>query len=257
MEIVADCSPPEIEEYPANAPFFFDDDCIDGTTIRFNCKDCQMNNGAAKPWLQVFLYFLMGQAVAEKSQVRNAITESALEFAVIFDAGPRTKQPSRKPATLVVYPMAWRDAVEPSSHQAKTMCNIESLEHLAALALNYSGGLTDTAILYQTLILASLITNEEGDMPSNSTMLRQMIYEQTNFALPPFEEMGRGEAICKPQHTTNKSLAALVLSKKSSEQDTPPLASRKVPIHAIRHVARMPLHICIHASESLAQATPV
>ena len=175
-EIVADFSLPEVEEYPADAPLFFEDDCIDETLIRFNCKDCRMNNGAAKPWLQVFLYFLMGQAVAEKSQVRNAITESVLEFAVIFDAAPRTKTPSKKPATLVVYPMAWRDAVESSSHHSKTMCNIESLEHLAALALTYSGQMSDASMLYQSLMLAQGITNNEGDDTTNSTALRTMIY---------------------------------------------------------------------------------
>ena len=117
MSSAVDEPPPWEELFPADVPTDFEDDCIDGTTARYDFKNCRVNDGAPKMYLQGILYFLMAQTLNIKSPVRNAITESSLMFVVVYDCKPGAKQPLRKPATLMVIPSAWRKAVEKASHR--------------------------------------------------------------------------------------------------------------------------------------------
>ena len=124
MSSAADEIPPWEELFPANVPTDFEDDCIDGTTARYDFKNCHVNDGAPKMYLQGILYFLMAQTLNAKSPVRSAATAPSLMFLVIYDCKPNAKQASRKPATMVVIPSAWRKSVEKASHRTSTLCCI-------------------------------------------------------------------------------------------------------------------------------------
>ena len=161
MSSAADEIPPWDELFPENVPTDFEDDCIDGTTARYQFKTCRVNDGTPKMYLQGILYFLMAQTLNIKSPVRNAITESSLMFVVVYDCKRGAKHPSRKPATLMVIPSAWRKAVEKASHRTSTLCCIESLEHLGALTLSHSGSESDSTMLFQSITYASHASNDD------------------------------------------------------------------------------------------------
>ena len=57
------------------------------------------------------------------------------------------------------------------------------------------------------------------DADDQSLKPRSMIYSQTHFAMPPYEEMGRGHILCTPTYTLDTGLAESILARTTPEQE--------------------------------------